>query len=78
MSSLFVKLSSIVVLISTLFFYLLLFKLQKSSEHERYVSYASSIKSNAGISLSTSPFYKSNDFYLGINKDDYMSFAYAK
>lgn len=78
MSPLFYKVLSIILSIVVFFTYILIFGLKPSQEHEIALRDTSKLKSMAGISLASSPYYKSNDFYLGMYKDNYMSFAYVK
>ena len=78
MSLLSYRISSIILGVGIFFIYVIFFKLNPSLEHESYVKNASDIRNVYGISLSTSPFYGSSDFYIGMQQDDVMSFSYAK
>ena len=78
MSVPFYKIFTALFTLGVSFIYIVVFELQPSLKHEASLQYASSLKSDSGLSLSNSAYYQSNDFYLGISKDNYMSFAYVK
>lgn len=78
MSPLFFKMTVTMLSIVAVFLFIIIFKLEPSQDHRTNLIHASKIKKSAGLSLSTSAYYQSSDFYIGMIKDDYMSFAYAK
>jgi len=86
MSSLANKTLAILLAVSALFIYILLFKSTPQAVYEKKIMLTSSLVKLPAVSLSTS-FHEtrvleygdfSNEFYLDMKKDDFSGFVYAK
>ena len=86
MSSLTRLFIGVVFTISTVFIYMAVLVSTRDLRHDKNITAAAKLIQIPGISLSTSyienriPVYgdSSNDFYLGMKKDSFMSFVYDK
>ncbi|MEA2091205.1 MAG: hypothetical protein U9O83_02435 [Campylobacterota bacterium] len=86
MSSLAIKFLATVFSISVFFSYILVFKSIPLVEYENSISEVSTLSYLPSISLSTAYIENrvkeyddySNDFYLGLKKETYRGFVYAK
>ncbi len=86
MSSLANKILAILVGVTTLFLYIIIFKSTSQVEYEKNIMLTSSLIKLPSISLSTN-FHEtrvleyndfSNEFYLDMKKDSFLGFVYAK